>query len=402
MIYKYKGFDKNHKKCSGTIEAISQEEAKAKLSSSKILFTSLALKKEIGLNLDFLLTRKISILELSKFSKNLSIYLRSGISITNAIHLCKGLYEGDRHMLDFLHSIETSLKEGKSFFQALKNQKIFTLPEFFIQSIKISEDNGFLDRVLSELAGYLKNQYKINKQISTAFVYPSFIIFVSIMMISFMLSFVVPKISSMFDSLDQELPGITKFVISAGDFFGAYWLIIFIGFILLMVSFSLLKHFNQNFRYSWEAFLLKMPLLGKIIMYNELARFSYISSIMMDSGVSFVHTVKLSTNIVTSLPIKRVFERSMVKVVEGERLSNSLARDSFTIDKSFIQAISLGEETSELVAILSNISELYFDENEEKTKKFLALLEPMLMLFVGGIVGGIVAAMMLPIVSMNI
>lgn len=405
MLYSYRGYDANMLKCKGNIEASSLDDAKSKLQTQNIIFNSLKQKGDFGLKLDFLDSlrkKKLPIIELSRISKNLSIYLRSGVSLLSAIKLSKTLYEDDKNTQNFLNQMEISLREGNSFYQAMKSQTIYTIPDFYLQSIKISEDNGFLVKVLDELSSYLKNQYKINKQVSSAFVYPIFIVVAAIVMISFMLSFVVPKIAEMFDSIDQELPGITQFVISMGEFFGSYWLVMFILIFGAVIGLSFLYRVNTSFKYSYDSFLLRVPILGKMVLYNELARFSYIGSVMMDSGVSFVHTIKLSTDILTLAPVKKLFERSITKVIEGEKLSSTLIKDHYKIDRSFIQAISLGEETSQLPAILANISELYFDENEEKTKKLMSLLEPTLMLFVALMVGGIVVAMILPIASMNI
>ncbi|CAA6805255.1 MAG: Type IV pilus assembly protein PilC [uncultured Campylobacterales bacterium] len=402
MLFSYKGYDANFTKCKGDIEAGSYEDAGIKLKAQNIIYNSLKEKGSFGFKLDFLTKKQLPIIELSRISKNLAIYLRSGVSLLNAIQLSKSLYEDNRKTQNFLEQIEVSLREGNSFYNSIKSQNTYKIADFFLQSIKIAEENGFLSKVLDELSDYLKNQHRINKQVGSAFIYPAFIIFVSVMMIAFMLSFVVPKISSMFDSIDQELPGLTKFVIGMGEFFGAYWLVLFLLFFGMIIGTSFLYRFNGTFKYSFDKFLLSIPIFGKMVLYNELARFSYISSVMMESGVSFVHTIKLSTDILTLSPIKQLFERSMDRVIEGEKLSVTLIKDKYKIDRSFIQAISLGEETSQLPSILSNISELYFDENEEKTKKLMSLLEPILMLVVAGIVGGIVVAMILPIASMNI
>jgi general secretion pathway protein F/type IV pilus assembly protein PilC len=147
---------------------------------------------------------------------------------------------------------------------------------------------------------------------------------------------------------------------------------------------------------------LKIPFFGKLLESSELGRFSYISSVLIKSGVPFVQTINLAAKILKNSVVRELFEGASNKVVEGGKLSNALINSKYKIDQSFIQAIALGEETSEVSPILSNLSELYFEENRDKLAVFLSLLEPFLMLIVGGIIGFIVTAMLLPIFSMNI
>ena len=145
-----------------------------------------------------------------------------------------------------------------------------------------------------------------------------------------------------------------------------------------------------------------MPLFGEIAEKSELARFAYMASLLTRSGVPFVQTINLSANILNNKVIKELFVSASKKVVEGKLLSSALNQSQTKIDNSFVQAIALGEETSQLENVLSNVSELYFEENRDKISLLLTLLEPALMLFVGGSIGFIVAAMLLPIFSMSI
>lgn len=133
-----------------------------------------------------------------------------------------------------------------------------------------------------------------------------------------------------------------------------------------------------------------------------MGRFAYVSHILIKSGVPFAKTINLSAKILNNLYLKAIFEDASKRVVEGDKLSNALYKSSKNIDSSFIQAIALGEETSQTSQMLENISQLYFEENKDKTTVLLSLLEPALMLMVGLIVGFIVTAMLLPIFSINI
>jgi general secretion pathway protein F/type IV pilus assembly protein PilC len=403
MIFKFKGIDENGKKVSDQIEAVSLIEAKAKLKSKKIIYQSITEDTpSIFANLDFSRKYKIPPKELSSLSRELSMYIRSGITIVSALKIVQTHYEKNKKMKLFLSTVSTHLDEGKNFYTALETQSIVELPRFYKESIKVSESGGILDEVLLELARFLKEQDKINKEIRSAFAYPSFMIIISLLMISFMLAFVVPQITGIFQSMDQELPTPTIFVISMGDFFSNHFTTI-LGIIFGVVFiFIFMMKKSYSFAYSVHKLLLKVPLFGEIIQKSELARFSYIASLLTRSGVTFVQTINLSANILNNLVLKEMFVASSKKVVEGKLLSRALNDSKTKIDHAFIQSIALGEETSQVENVLTNISELYFDENRDKVGMLLTLLEPALMLFVGASIGFIVAAMLLPIFSMSI
>jgi len=403
MIFKYKGIDEFGSKVKDKVEASSMQEAKSKLKSKKVIYQSIEEDSPAFYeNINFSTKYKIPVKELSSLSRELSMYIRSGVSIVSALKIVQTHYENNKKMKLFLTTVSTHLDEGKNFFTALDTQSVVILPEFFKQSIKVSESGGILDEVLLELSRFLKEQEKINKEIKGAFAYPTFMIVISLLMISFMLAFVVPQITGIFESMDQELPTPTQFVIAMGDFFSNNFTTILAVIFAFVTAFVFMMKQSRTFAYYIHKIILKLPLFGQIALKSELARFSYIASLLVRSGLSFVETINLSANILNNLVLKELFTGAAKQVVEGKLLSNALNASKIKIDHSFIQSIALGEETSQVENVLSNISELYFEENRDKISLLLTLLEPALMLFVGGSIGFIVAAMLLPIFSMSV
>lgn len=402
MIYKYSGINDKGEKVSSKVEAANLDEAKKRLKAQKIIYKSL---KEEGVSFSkFSFKRSYAIKpgELASLSRDFSLYLRSGISLVNAVNLSLNQYASNKKLKPFLQSIKTSLDEGKNFYHALDTQTAIKLPSFYKQSIKVSEDSGILDEVLQELSIFLKNQDRINKQIQGAFAYPIFILVVSVVIVGLMIAYVVPKITSIFDQMHQELPTVTKIVIAAGNWLSHNWILALVLFIAFVFFIKFLLVFNKGFKYVFDKMLLKIPFFGKIIENTELGRFTYICSILLKSGVPFVQTVNLGAKILKNSVITSSFENASAKVVEGTRFSKALLKGKYVPDISFVQAIALGEETSEVAPILHNLSELYFEENQDKLNIFLSMLEPLLMLVVGGMIGFIVTAMLLPIFSINI
>lgn len=403
MIFKYKGINSEGKNVSDKVEALTLEEAKSKLKAQGIIYKSIIEDSASFFdNLEFSRKYKISAKELSSLSRELSMYIRSGITIVAALKIIQSHYEKNKKLKLFLTTVSTHLDEGKDFYTALDMQSIVILPDFFKHSIKVSENGGLLDEVLMELSRFLKEQDRINKEIKSAFAYPSFMIIVSLLMIAFMLSFVVPQITGIFENMDQELPITTIVVIAMGDFFNNNFTTILGVIFSSVIIFSVMMKKSHAFAYGVHKILLKLPLFGEIAQKSELARFAYIAALLTRSGVPFVQTVNLSANILNNIVLKELFVEASKQVVEGKLLSKALLSSKTKVDYAFIQSIALGEETSEVENVLTNMSELYFEENRDKISTLLTLLEPALMLFVGASIGFIVAAMLLPIFSMSI
>lgn len=403
MLFKYSGFDSNGLKVKSKLEASSIEEAKGKLKAKNILYTSLEEDNFNFSKFSFKRKRTLDLSTLSYLSRDLSIYLNSGISLISAINLLKQRYKNDKTIGSFFESISTYLDEGKTFYTALDSQNVIKLPEFYKQSIKISENGGLLESVLLELATFLKEQDRIRKQVTSALAYPLFILFISFFMVGFMLSFIVPKITAIFTQIDQELPTSTKIVIALGDFFSANYVYVIVSVVFAIGLFLFLLRNSKSFKYAFDKFCLKIPFFSTMIEQGELSRFSYMNSILIKSGVPIVQAINLSANILKNSVIKRVFVEASQSVVEGKRLSVLLSNNKiYKIDESFIHSIAIGEDTSKLSQILNNLATLYNEANKDKTDIFLALLEPIFMLFVGTTIGFIVISMLLPIFSMNL
>ena len=403
MLFKYNGFDANGIKVKSKLEAASLEEAKSKLKMKGILYTYLDEDSFNFSKISFKRKRTLDLSTLSYLSRDLSIYLNSGISLISAIKLLKQRYKNDKLLGSFFESISTYLDEGKTFYLALDSQNVIKLPEFYKQSIKISENGGLLESVLLELSSFLKEQDRLRKQVGSALAYPLFILFISFFMVGFMLSFIVPKITDIFIQTQQELPTSTKIVIALGDFFSNNYGYIVAGLAFFIFLFIYLMKNSYTFKYSFDKLSLNIPFFSKMIEQGELARFSYMNSILIKSGVPIVQAINLSANILKNEVIKKVFIEASKSVVEGKKLSVLLSVNKiYKIDESFIHSIAIGEDTSKLSQILNNLATLYNEANKDKTDIFLALLEPIFMLFVGSTIGFIVISMLLPIFSMNL
>ena len=400
MLFKYKGFDKSGKKVKGTIDAASVEEAGQKLKSRGIYHEGLTATKEF--TLDGLSKREMPGGLLANFSQELSSYLNSGTAILTAIKLLENQHQGEKKYLSFLGSLRTMIEEGKSLYLALDSQKVYDVPEFYLQSLNVAGQSGKMVEVLSTMATFFSAQNKIKKQVKGAMIYPSVIFVIAILIISFLLVSVVPEITQIFADTDQELPAITQHVVSASNFLIANYILIFVMLILLVVLYKVAYSKIDGFHRFIDKMALRVPLIGPLIQNHELGRFSYILALMLDSGVAYAQAVQLAKATFANYSIKDLFDKASVKVIEGNKLSNALQLvGGVKLKRNFMQTLALGEESSEVAEVLTNISTLYSVENEDRLVILLSLLNPFMMLFIGGFVGVIVAAMMLPIFSMS-
>ena len=256
--------------------------------------------------------------------------------------------------------------------------------------------------VLTNMASFFSAQDKVKKQVKGAMVYPTVIMTVAIAITAFLISFVVPKITEIFEDTDQKLPPITQFVLSISDFLSAYYIHLIVGIVLFIVLFKLAYAKIYGFHRLIDGWLLRMPVLGNIIQNHELGRFSYILSLLLGSGVAYAQAVKLAVASFGNYRLAEMFERASDKVMEGNKLSNALQLEGgVKLKRNFLQSLALGEESSEVAEVLANLSALYAEENEERLKMMLSMLEPIMMLIIGAVVGVIVSAMLLPIFTMT-
>jgi len=400
MLFKYKGFDKTGKRVKGTVTATSIEEAGQKLRTQDIYHEGLTATKEFSF--EAFSKRQMPGELLSTFSRELSSYLKSGMTILTAIKLLENQHEGEKRYVSFLNSIKTMVDEGKSLFNALNTQKVYAMPDFYLQSLNVAGQSAKMVEVLTNMGNFFSAQTKVRKQVKGAMTYPAIIFTVAIGMTSFLIAFVVPKITEIFEDTGQELPPITQFVLALSDFLTSHYIALIIGIVLFILLFKVSYAKVSTFHRIIDTLLLKTPVLGALIQNHELGRFSYILSLMLSSGVAYAQAVQLAKATFANQALSELFDKASTKVLEGNKLSNSLQIvKGVKLKRNFMQSLALGEESSEVAEILENVSTLYAEENEDRLKLLLGLLEPFMMLFIGLVVGVIVSAMLLPIFTMT-
>ncbi len=396
MIYTYKGYDKQGKKVHSQIVAQSLEEAKSNLQYQGILVESI--RQKISW-----FTPKIKPLQLASICRNLSIYLKSSIPLYKALDLLQESYSKDKKMTLWLQTMAKELGSGSSFYEALKNQTIFKIPEYFLYSVNMAEKSSNLTNTLIDLGEFISGVERLKQEVTKAFIYPGFIMLIAIVIVNFMLTSIVPNIVGIFDSMDTQLPASTKITLQISYFFQE-WGVVFFGFlVLVMVGIGFWLSLKGKFRYFVDKTLLQIPLIKTILLNFELGRFCRVSSLLLKSGVPFAQTLHFSSGIFTNLALKRMFENVSNKVIEGKPFFEAVkSQDEIKVPADFLSAVAIGEKSSELAFTLETLSGFYETNNKDKISILLSLLEPILMIFIGGVIGFLVVSMLLPIFSISI
>lgn len=397
MTFAYKGYDAEGKRVKGRIDAPDEAAAKEELRRRQILIESLAPKRT-------LFKRAIPPSLIAALGRNLSLYLKAGISLNQGLKLVADNYPPRSRQRTFLQEVARQIESGGSFYDALAAQSVYAIPAYFLHTIKVAQKSGNLEMVLLELSDYVQEQERIKRDVVKAFIYPSFILLIAVAMINFMLTTIIPKIVDMFESTKSELPTSTKITLALSHFFQAYsWLMLIVTIVLAAGLFLTWKQ-NERFGYLMDRLLLKTPLFGPMVAYMELGRFGRVMALLLQSGVPFAQALNYAAQTIGNRYLQKLFGKIAAQIVEGKSFTQAVRENvkKGDIPNDFINAVALGEKSSHLAFSLKSLSELYAQQNRDRIEVMLALLEPVLMLTIGGIIGFLVISMLLPIFSISL
>ncbi len=397
MTFVYKGYDSDGKRVRGTLTAASVEAAREQLKQEGVLIESIRPKTA-------LFTRAVPPSLIASMGRNLVLYLKAGISLTQGLKLVADNYPKKSRQHAFLTEVVRHIESGGSFSDALSAQSVYRIPPYFLQTIRIAQKSGNLEMVLLELSDYVQEQERIKRDVTKAFIYPSFILLIAIGMINFMLTTIIPKIVDMFEQTKSELPTSTKITLALSHFFQAYsWLMLVVA-IFLATALILSWKKSDRFGQFMDRTILKIPLFGDMVVYMELGRFGRVMSLLLQSGVPFAQALNYAAQTIGNRYLQKLFAKIAAQIVEGKSFTQAVKENvkQGEIPNDFVNAVALGEKSSHLAFSLKSLAELYAQQNRDRIEVMLALLEPVLMLTIGGIIGFLVISMLLPIFSISL
>ncbi|OGW36720.1 MAG: hypothetical protein A2Y97_01410 [Nitrospirae bacterium RBG_13_39_12] len=385
-IFQYKGYKTDGSEVAGTLEASSIKEAVSRLKDSGLHPKNI---QEAVYRKGFGLFQRSDVSLLPSVTRQLATLLSSGVTLMEALNSISEENKG--FWKNVLVNIRERVAAGSSFSKALEDyKKIF--PEFYVNMVAAGEAGGNLDKVLVRLADFLESQSNLKSKVRTAMVYPVFMICVGFIVLSFIFTFVIPKITRIFKDTESALPFITVILITISDIFQNFWWLI-VGIILGGVfGFRRIKEKNRLFV---DRLILHLP--GNVLQSLYFGRFARTLGSLLEGGLPVLRALELAAKSIGN----RVLELKVIdagrKVAEGARLSASLE----DFPPVLLQLIATGERSGRMVEVLKNAADSYEEEFSRKMQKTLSLLEPALILFMGIIVGFIVLAVLLPIFQLN-
>ena len=295
-------------------------------------------------------------------------------------------------------TLSSRIEEGFSFTEALKEFPQ-SFDNLYISLISAGEAAGDMSGILEKTASYLERRSKIQQDIIGALIYPLVLIILALVIVGLLLVFVVPNVVNQFDTLNQQLPLLTRVLISISDFLSGPAIWISLAILILLLGISRLIGRNK-IRFLFDKHILKIPLINSFLINANLARFTSSLSILRNSNVPIIEGLNISTSTISNSFLKSKMNEALSKVSEGDSLAKSLNKVQ-EIPLLVIQMIDSGERSGELDSMLTKAAEYLDQDFQQSTKIAMNLLEPMVVVLMGSIVASIVVAVLLPLIQMN-
>lgn len=396
-VYEYEAVSRGGERISGRIEAERSSTVARQLKESGFYITSIKEvqeKKELG-NL-FQSTGRVKTRDLTIFSHQFAAMIDAGISLIDALNI---LYEETEHpkLKEVIRQIQEDIETGSGLSDAMaKHPKVF--PELYCQLVRAGETGGVLNTVLNQLAEHYERQDEINGKVKSALYYPITILVVAVLVVIFLVVKIVPTFVGMFASFGSDLPLPTRILIGLSDFLQRYWWVLFLIVGGLVTAFYAYRK-TPDGEYQLDKLLLKIPVIGNMMRKVFLSRFASTLAILLGSGVDLI----TSLNIVEDVVGNKVYANALVEargqVREGISFSRPLA-DSPEFPSMVVQMVKIGEESGNLEMMLRKISTFYDREVENAVEGSISLIEPVMIVFLAGVVGFIVISIVLPMFEM--
>jgi len=394
-IYKWEGKTLKGVIKKGEMEAGTEGAIRIHLRQQNIIPTKISAKgKEITISLPF--GKKVQQRSIAIFTRQLATMIDAGLPLVQSLEILAS-QQDNKIFKGILREIREDVEGGSTFAGALKKHPgVFN--DLYTNLVVAGEEGGILDNILNRLANYIEKAEALKKKVKSALVYPSVIITVAVAVVMILMIFVIPVFEQMFSSAGQNLPLPTLIVVMISKFVRKY---VFIVVPALILGFFLLRKYHQteSGKILMDRFLLKAPVFGELFRKIAVARFSRTLGTLVSSGVPILDGLNIVSKTAGNKVIETAILNARASIREGETIAEPLGRSNI-FPPMVIQMISVGESTGALDSMLTKIAEFYEDEVDVAVGNLTSMLEPLLMIFLGVVIGGVVIAMYLPIFQM--
>ena len=400
-VFEYKGVTATGKKVSGVQDGDGLKAVKTKLKKEGVIVLEIREGSSMSAarrgNLSFSFGSRVKLSDLANTTRQLATLLSSGLPLMDALSVLVEQEETEA-LKGALSSVRDSVREGASLADALKsNPKAFS--QLYVNMVTAGESSGTLEVTLDRLADFLDEQVKFRGRVSAALAYPAFMTVIGIGMLFFIFSFVMPRVVGMFQDMKQQLPFITLLLLGIVRFLSTFWwalLLAIAGGVYYFRRYARTQAGRENI----DARLLRMPVFGGLIRMIAVSRFTRTLGTLLQSGVPTLTALDIVKNVIGNTVLANAIQQARENVREGEPIADPLRRSGL-FPPVVVQMVAVGEKSGELEKMLLKISDSFDRTVETRLTGLMALMEPVIILVMGLIIGFVVIAIMLPMLQMS-
>jgi type IV pilus assembly protein PilC len=392
-IFVWSGVDRQGSKQKGEIEADNQMIARQLLSRQGVVVRTLKTKSKDLLELVPIMQQKVKSRDLVVFTRQFSTLIDAGVPLVQCLDILQQ-QEPNKTFKRIINQIKADVESGKTFSEALKKHpNVFD--NLYVNLVAAGEMGGMLDVTLSRLAAYIEKIERLKKKVKGAMTYPAVVLGISVLVVAVILVYVIPVFAGLFRDAGAQLPPMTLFVIAMSDFFQRYIHWIVLGLILLVFLFKRFRKTPKGREWT-DSIALRAPVFGILLRKVAIARFSRTLGTMLGAGVPILDSLDIVATTAGNAVIEKALRKARTSIAEGQTVAEPLGK-SGVFPPMVVQMISVGEATGALDEMLSKIADFYDEEVDIAVDALTSLLEPLMIVFLGVTIGGLLVAMYLPI-----
>jgi type IV pilus assembly protein PilC len=395
--YSYAAIDAQGLEASGEISAPDPNAAREQLRVRGLLANLLEERPASGEDSVRTVFKKIKPKSLQIFSRQFATMIEAGLNVVSALVILEEQTD-DKYLAEVIRELRGDVEGGLLLSQALgRHPKVFS--RLYVSMVEAGEAAGILDQVLDRVAFQIEKDTQIKRRVKGAMIYPTMVLVFATLVLIGMLMFLVPIFVKIFSQLGGELPTLTQWVVNASDLMRDRWFVIIPGMIGVVVGFRRWKK-TESGRKLWDRFKLKVPMkIGQVVLKVTMARFSRTLSTLVAAGVDIIKALEITGQTAGNWVIEEALDEVRVRVHEGVPIAQPLIEND-VFPPMVAQMVKIGEETGELEKMLGKIADFYEDEVDASIASLTAIIEPLMMILVGLMVGVIIIAMYMPMFKM--
>lgn len=390
----YKATNAQGNNFEGSLEAKDKAEAEALLLRRRLVIVSLKKKPtEIKIKIG----SGIKHADIARFTRMFSSMSSAGLPMLQCLNILEAQCENPE-LKNVIHKITQSINGGSSLADALsQHPKVFS--SLYTNMVAAGEAGGILDGILARLADTLENQERLKRKVKKALTYPVMLVIVGTLVVIALMTFVVPTFAEQFEQLNAELPGPTLAVMAISDFLRDHALILIIMVIMLIVGFKMCMKVPK-LKFAWDGFMLKVPKLGDLQIKSATASFARTLGTLLNAGVSIMDSLKVVASTVNNKVVERAINKIAIGIAGGKSIADPMTEVGI-FPPMVVQMTGVGEKTGNLGGMLLKLADFYDEEVDAAVDAVVGMMEPLIIVFLGGAVGGLLVAMYMPMFSMG-